>query len=290
VPPNEQNKGVGSEAIKRIESVARNEGQEYIVLKAEPLSSPLVGQNDGANLDKLIKFYERNGFSIYKQNDDNAIMVKKVSPSPGESKDSSNIYFQGNAVADPFYSKMQQTLEQKMGNKATVAQVRAIVKDMKADELKWSGLDEFLKGKDKVDKKELLDYLRANQIQIVDVTLGEASEEDVRGEYYIDEGPEGSQFRFAVKDWAGHAIESFKTEDEAEAFIENQVKVELPTKFEQYSLPGGENYREVLFTMPPKAMDTSARDAEMLRLAEVIEQDKKLNKDAIEKSNAFIHA
>lgn len=308
VPPNEQNKGVGSEAIKRIESVARNEGQEYIVLKAEPLSSPLVGQNDGANLDKLIKFYERNGFSIYKQNDDNAIMVKEVSPSPGESKDSSNIYFQGNEVAGPFYSKMQQTLEQKMGNKATVAQVRAIVKDMKADELKWSGLDEFLKGKDKVDKEELLDYLRANQIQIVDVTLSAENnvkiarslpsyQEHIRLD--LEKNPdltiEEAEER-ALDSATGRAggasypnLDQQLRKEFREATGDNESRVSKP-KFEQYTLPGGENYREVLFTMPPKAMDTSARDAEMLRLAEVIEQDKKLNKDAIEKSNAFIHA
>lgn len=78
VPKDKQGGGLGSSALADIERVAADNGQTHIVLKAEPLSSPLVGEADPQNLGKLIKFYEKNGYSVFKKNKTNAIMFKNL--------------------------------------------------------------------------------------------------------------------------------------------------------------------------------------------------------------------
>ena len=111
-----------------------------------------------------------------------------------------------------WYSKLTQTVEGITQPKMTVDQLRgAITKaGVKADELKWMGFDDFLKGKKNITKEEALNFLRENQVQIKELTKGGWNE-------LVEEG-------------------------------------NPQTKYEQYVLPGAENYREVLFTLPEKKL------------------------------------
>lgn len=208
-------------------------------------------------------------------------------------------------VVPPFYSKLQQTVEQKMGNSATVEQIKGLTRELKPEELKWSGLDEFLAGKEKVSKVELVDYLRANALQIQEVTKQEFVKDQPLIDKLTEEAialeeaekkskelvqKEKNKFIEAVfkktkntasalqaardvaksmrdelplKDVAGvdatKLIEAYKKNSEAYAALQpvrtqlnalNNAPAETATKFDQYTLPGGENYREVLFTLP----------------------------------------
>ena len=67
-----------------------------------------------------------------------------------------------------FYSKMAGSLAEKMPESAPVEQVRGILQSsgIPKEEIEWSGIEEFLKSKDKVGKTELLDYLSKNQMTI----------------------------------------------------------------------------------------------------------------------------
>ena len=58
-----------------------------------------------------------------------------------------------------------------MPNTANASDVRNLVNKsgIKADEIKWSGINEFLSNKLKVSKAELLDFLRMNELQIEEV-------------------------------------------------------------------------------------------------------------------------
>jgi hypothetical protein len=49
---------------------------------------------------------------------------------------------------------------------------------VKEDEIKWSGLDDFLKGKDKVSKEEVLGVLESNRIELRDVVHGDIPERE----------------------------------------------------------------------------------------------------------------
>jgi len=68
-----------------------------------------------------------------------------------------------------FYSRLEKEFTEKMGNSATVEQVRALLKGKNAEEVEWSSVESFLEGKEKVDKAELLAFLRANAVRIEEV-------------------------------------------------------------------------------------------------------------------------
>ena len=147
-----------------------------------------------------------------------------------------------------FFSQLYRTLVQKMPGRASVEQIRKIVENpqsgVKAEEVKWSGLDDFLKENRDATRKQVLDFLRANQMQM---------SEDVRGkgriktfeEWVADKnlGPD------AIKEFGGSLRRSY------DAFKESESQRDGGTKYGQYVVPGkAENYREILFTLPKKSV------------------------------------
>lgn len=108
-------------------------------------------------------------------------------------------------IADASYSKLIQTLEQKIqGKSATVEQVRALASGFKEDERKWTGFDKFMEGKSgKIDKAELIDFLNNNRFQVEERVLGERTPELTPEETKALALPEGGLAQF--KRWAaGH--------------------------------------------------------------------------------------
>jgi hypothetical protein len=117
-----------------------------------------------------------------------------------------------------FYSAVEQAAMASPRKSATgQAFLNDIMKgpDVRADEIKWMGLDEFLKNKQNVTKQEVQDYIANNRVNVQEIrsTIPRLPGEEMPG----DKG----------------------------AFL---------PKFGQYTLPGGENYRELLLTMPAKQL------------------------------------
>ena len=77
-----------------------------------------------------------------------------------------------------FYSQLERTITNKMQNSATADSVLNLIKNngVKQDELNWTGIEEYLqeKGNEKVTKQEVLDYIKANQLEIEEVELGDS--------------------------------------------------------------------------------------------------------------------
>lgn len=205
--------------------------------------STLALPKEGLTVEKIKQKIEesRNNFKTFKQ---------------------SPVKLQSNELG--FYHKIQNTISEKMGNTATVEQVRGIIKEMKPEEIKWSGIDEFLKGKEKVSKTELLDYLMANQVEIKEVVRssakaldwidgsGESLFETADGEFWITENkPETNRPYKYTLNQKGHGVVSNSNSSGALKESAEKYHSDDQTKFSQYTLPGGENYREVLLTMPP---------------------------------------
>lgn len=160
------------------------------------------------------------------------------------------VVLQQSAVKAPpsgsvFYSQLQSIIEQKMPNSAPVAMVRALIDpakgNVKAEEVEWSGINEFLEGKERASKAELLDFLKENQVQVKEVVKGDIPEAEAAGK------------KLAEKD--GNNWESLSNADRGRyirraAGVSISDRIEGETKFSNYQLPGGENYREVLLTLP----------------------------------------
>jgi hypothetical protein len=103
--------------------------------------------------------------------------------------------------------------------------------NVKDEEIKWLGLDDFLRGKKNVTKQEVQDYIANNRVDVQEVALGGGA--DVREKADIDYS------------------EGRLTRDEYNQILASSG---APSKFGSYTLPGGENYREILLTMPPKQL------------------------------------
>jgi hypothetical protein len=104
-----------------------------------------------------------------------------------------------------------------------------------------------LAGKKSVTKAEVQDYLKTNRVEVKEVTLGGG-----KSEYpYI-----------TADEWQGaiSKAEKAKNFDEAERITAAWEDFDLgtgSTKFAKYQLPGGENYREVMLTLPVKESGAS---------------------------------
>jgi hypothetical protein len=144
-----------------------------------------------------------------------------------------------------FYSAAKQAVDAIQQPKGTGAQFLAQISKtpgVKPDEIKWTGLDEFLQSKKSVTKAEVQEYLDKNRVQIKEITLKSKNPYPYQN----------------ANDWenAIRREERFGNFDEAERINAAWEDFELgsvdSTKFSKYTLPGGENYREILLTLPPK--------------------------------------
>jgi hypothetical protein len=149
-----------------------------------------------------------------------------------------------NRTAGPFYSALKGAVEAAPIQKGTGEQWAGTIRNtpgVKQEELGWTGFNEFLKSKPSVTKQEASDFLEANKVDIQEVVKGDYNAEDVARRIMAGEQPTEQ-----MQQLVGH-------------FDRNPNS---GTKFSQYQLPGGENYRELLLTLPRKQMS----DREALKL------------------------
>ena len=155
---------------------------------------------------------------------------------------------------EPFYSALAREVgglnANAMAAPGWMMNIHGLVKNgkVKADELEWSGLNEWLNLQEgKVTKAAVLDYLAANGVKVQESVLGDGT-----GWSVVDQDTGGDRHH-----------ESFATEREANAratelgdnrfgVISDANAPGAETKYAKYQLPGGENYREVLLTLPEK--------------------------------------
>lgn len=171
------------------------------------------------------------------------------------------------AKAPTFFSKAERVAEEKLPNSMKADQVIPTLQNagVKAEEMKWLGLDDFLKGKDRVSKADLLEHIQQNNVQVTEAMKGGAAQSRV-------ETANRRVLQLARKehigqpdDWALSAAQGDLTPTQIElsspemrdavkelrsAFLDRKASGDRATKFSQYQLPGGENYRELLMTLP----------------------------------------
>jgi hypothetical protein len=167
--------------------------------------------------------------------------------------------------APTFYSQLQRTLEEKMPNRAQPTQIQGILRgsQVKPDEIKWTGFDDFL---DKaraenrpVTKQEALDYLKQNEVQVQEVRKGAlTAPETARLDELDQKIKDGHQT--GSPGLQGAELEEYTRLEGMERDASNK------TKYQNYQIPGGENYRELLLTLPKKEVPTAAPDTSKWRV------------------------
>jgi hypothetical protein len=172
-----------------------------------------------------------------------------------------------------FYSAVEQAAMASPRKSATgQAFLNDIMKgpDVRADEIKWMGLDDYLKGKQNVTKQEVQDYIANNRVNVKEVRLGESVAEDPIGiakrKAVFDKYEPEIQALYKQMDSLGYGtphnvtyeidnkLRYLQNKRDYEADAAYVVPEPIPTRHSQWQLPGGENYRELLLTMPNKNM------------------------------------
>jgi len=143
------------------------------------------------------------------------------------------------------YSTVQRAINSLKQAKGTPAQMKAMLLagGAKQAELDWYEWDNFSQDKKSLTKDEIQDWFDGRKIEVREVVLKDRMEdqENVAFEIY------GKPF---------DELTAIQQNEVWEEYQNRQSSIPKPTKFSQYQLPGGENYREMLLTMPynePKA-------------------------------------
>lgn len=167
--------------------------------------------------------------------------------------------------APTFYSQMGRVVDDikqdKIGASSVVNYLKG--KGVKNEEIKWSGIEEFVEGKKSVTKQELQEFVANSMLQI--------EESDFGGDAVHEFWEAMRDFDFDLQegditidnDFHDNAVAFFQEalfdgdigHDEynhlltlTENVVEQQTKG--GTKWHDYKLPNGENYRELIFKMP----------------------------------------
>jgi hypothetical protein len=189
------------------------------------------------------------------------------------------VFFQ-RAEAPTFYSALSRSIDQVSAKAAPAEGWKAQLKGMiskgqiKQAEIDATGLNDWLDmQKGKVTKEQVQEFLKGNGVQVQEVTLGGRTvSQDLRDAVKAITGRipnDAAEWLFASEKMDSWAQRSLREGDRAQAghyFMlaeeANRVAEQLETdsgavanatKFSSYQLPGGENYRELLLTLPDKA-------------------------------------
>lgn len=177
--------------------------------------------------------------------------------------------------APTFYSQMGKVVEgmkqEKFGASSVISMLRG--RGVKAEEIRWSGIHAFLDGKKSVTKAELIDFINSSMLHIEEESRGG----DALNEF-VDEWRRIMDYNASAEDF--NVDENFLSE--AEEYLQSSVDegdieqdemdhlMELakkasegnkPSKWDDYKLDGGKNYRELVFKMPGSDFTNNAMKA-----------------------------
>lgn len=198
--------------------------------------------------------------------------ARESDPRPRRNGGGRGITFQQtrNAEEGAFYSQLERTLSSKLqGKAASVQQVKGLLTPkhgVKPEEVKWSGIEQWIDAnadaKGKVSTAELMEYVRdAGQVKFEEVTRRADSivTEEERISKAIEEHAEDWGYEWEFNGSVGILYDDGEVRQEGEPWevarnegIEWEAGESDETQYSSYVLPNGENYREVVLTMPNK--------------------------------------
>lgn len=179
-----------------------------------------------------------------------------------------------------FYSAVEDAalnLQRKSGSGQAMLNDITKAANVKADEIKWIGLDDFLKGKKNVTKEEVQQFIAQNKVDVQEVQLGTESTRWEGNTLLVDNKPigeirdSGVGYVWMKPDGTYTELQGNRMFDAVDEVMKltgistkPQTRETMP-KFGAYTLPGGENYREILLTLPNvKGIGLTAKETERL--------------------------
>lgn len=166
-----------------------------------------------------------------------------------------------------FYSTVEDALEKIKQEKGTKDQFRSMLlkNGAKQAELDWMGFDELPA---KLTKQEIQEWIDQNRIEVEEVEKGAPSKVEVKSIEPVSE-KYATVFTVTFSDNSTVEVDlSGKYDNDPSDISEREIAEEAqklraeddltyegdeeinPTKYSQYVLPGGKNYKELLLTMP----------------------------------------
>lgn len=170
-------------------------------------------------------------------------------------------YLNQNAI---FYSALQRAFESvKQGSMPADQWIKWLSSNqpklgVKKEEIEATGLREYLElnGKDKLTKEQIVEFLQNNGVRVEEVMYGDMDAFSRRIENQLEQDGTSQGFtiepngdRYDLIDRWGDLVRTVEFVYEAADIIANRVS-DTDTKYEQYQLPGGTKYKELIFTLP----------------------------------------
>jgi hypothetical protein len=184
-------------------------------------------------------------------------------------------------IVDGFYSPLEKSiLSLKASKWGSGQQVLNELKKAgaKPDELKWTGIQDWLSQQGKVSKDDILNFLDENRVEILEVVKSDKSVAERRKELIDFQNQLEEQ-----GDYAGMEAIERQIEDLSDDSMGKEA-----TKYSQYQLEGEyNNYKEVLVTLPSKAPKLSFNEWAKEYygdISDLTDSQLKLAKDQYEKS------
>lgn len=257
----------GSELQAHYEALAVEEGLAQV---AEDIKADSKGGSKYLRVKKLLAWLARTadklGLSKLAEhiramayNDAEKFVIDAISKAGGPTRPGGSIR---QSAGNYFYSALAKEIRNSGSNaqpaagwKSTIAGLVKAGK-VKADEVQWTGLNDWLDQQTgKVTKEQVGNYLAQNGVQVQETTLFD--DPDLTGEKEKRAELEAMSYEDLTDeaDSAG-VFTPFANRQNAIDDIINAMRDNYDgdsigdTKYSQYQLPGGTNYREVLLTLP----------------------------------------
>lgn len=160
-----------------------------------------------------------------------------------------------------WYSQLQRVLEAKMPARATVANVRGMIdpakgSGVKAEEIEWTGLKDWLDSKNPLDKVTKAEVLAAIQpVEVRDVVKGKSEAAVKAFDGWTDDQVRNHLLDVMMIDEAD--VDAATTRADLLALAEDNADLDNAApeydgtpKYFNFQTPGGKNYRELLLALP----------------------------------------
>lgn len=164
-------------------------------------------------------------------------------------------------LREGFYSPLEKHLEDKMPNKVSPEQLSGILakSPVKKAELEWTGINDLIgqakKEGRQISKQEALDYVRANTPEIKEITKSDRDSSLAQQTDERERLREQAEQQFGAKYKESPKYLDSALYEEIGRLTSNINNLatygdKSGSKYSQYQIPGGSNYRELLMTLP----------------------------------------